>query len=119
MPGKLAQSLVVRHRGRNDGVTAPWRFVGADSRGNQKHIGSKKANDGRRHQSITAPTLVMIGDAESVCYEHAVELLRLLPHSQPAVLPGSGRHTLVKPADWSLSMIVPVDFTFTPRAFSI
>ena len=39
-------------------------------------------------QSIEAPTLVMIGDADSVRPEHAVEMFRLLPHAQLAVLPG-------------------------------
>ena len=39
-------------------------------------------------QSIEAPTLLMIGDADSVRPEHAVEMFRLLPHAQLAVLPG-------------------------------
>jgi pimeloyl-ACP methyl ester carboxylesterase len=39
-------------------------------------------------QSIKAPTLVMIGDADNVRPEHAVEMFRLLPHAQLAVLPG-------------------------------
>ena len=42
-------------------------------------------------QSIEAPTLVMIGDADSVRPEHAVEMFRLLPHAQLAVLPGRPR----------------------------
>lgn len=39
-------------------------------------------------QSINAPTLLMIGDADSVRPEHATEMFRLLPHAQLAVLPG-------------------------------
>jgi pimeloyl-ACP methyl ester carboxylesterase len=39
-------------------------------------------------QSIEAPTLVMIGDADSVRPEHAVAMFRLLPHARLAVLPG-------------------------------
>ena len=39
-------------------------------------------------RSIEAPTLVMIGDADNVRPEHAVEMFRLLPHAQLAVLPG-------------------------------
>jgi pimeloyl-ACP methyl ester carboxylesterase len=39
-------------------------------------------------RSIAAPTLVMVGDADSVRPEHAVELFRLLPRSKLAVLPG-------------------------------
>ena len=39
-------------------------------------------------ESIEAPTLLMIGDADSVRPEHAVEMFRLLRHAQLAVLPG-------------------------------
>jgi pimeloyl-ACP methyl ester carboxylesterase len=39
-------------------------------------------------RSIRAPTLVIIGDADSVRPEHAVEMFRLLPHAKLAVLPG-------------------------------
>ena len=38
-------------------------------------------------QSIKTPTLVIIGDADGVRPEHAVEMFRLLPHSRLAVLP--------------------------------
>jgi pimeloyl-ACP methyl ester carboxylesterase len=56
-------------------------------------------------QSIDAPTMVMIGDADIVRPEHAVEMFRLLPHAQLAVLPGTDHMTLVKRADWQVSMI--------------
>ena len=39
-------------------------------------------------RSIAAPTLVMIGDADSVRPEHAVEMFRLLPQARLAVIPG-------------------------------
>jgi pimeloyl-ACP methyl ester carboxylesterase len=39
-------------------------------------------------RSIEAPTLLMIGDADSVRPEHAVEMFRLLPHAKLAVFPG-------------------------------
>jgi pimeloyl-ACP methyl ester carboxylesterase len=38
-------------------------------------------------QSIKTPTLVIIGDADGVRPEHAVEMFRLLPPSRLAVLP--------------------------------
>jgi len=56
-------------------------------------------------QSIGAPTLVMIGDADIIRPEHAVEMFRLLPHGQLAVLPGTDHMTIVKRADWQVSMI--------------
>jgi pimeloyl-ACP methyl ester carboxylesterase len=39
-------------------------------------------------QAITVPTLVMIGDADNVRPEHAVEMFRWLQHAQLAVIPG-------------------------------
>jgi pimeloyl-ACP methyl ester carboxylesterase len=39
-------------------------------------------------QSIQAPALVINGDAEVVRAEHALELSRILPHAQLAILPG-------------------------------
>ena len=56
-------------------------------------------------QSIVAPTMVMIGDADVVRPEHAVQMFRLLPHAQLAVLPGTDHMTIVKRADWQVSMI--------------
>lgn len=56
-------------------------------------------------QSIDAPTLIMIGDADIVRPEHAVEMFRLLPHARLAVLPLTDHMTLVKRADWQVSMI--------------
>lgn len=56
-------------------------------------------------QSIDAPTMVLIGDADIVRPEHAVEMFRLLPHAQLAVLPGTDHMTFVERADWQVSMI--------------
>ena len=56
-------------------------------------------------QSIEAPTLVMIGDADIVRPEHGVEMFRLLLHAQLAVLPGTDHMTLVERRDWLVSMI--------------
>jgi pimeloyl-ACP methyl ester carboxylesterase len=66
--------------------------------------------------SIEAPSLIIVGDADIVRPEHAVEMLRLLgggvpgdfeglPRSQLAVLPGTTHVTLVDRADWLASMI--------------
>jgi pimeloyl-ACP methyl ester carboxylesterase len=67
-------------------------------------------------RTISAPTLVVIGDSDAVRPEHAVELFRLLgggvmgdltemPKSQLAVLPGSSHIGLVYRAEWLRSMI--------------
>lgn len=71
-------------------------------------------------RSIKTPALIIIGDADVVRPEHAVDLLRLLgggvagddasgrptiPRSQLAVLPGTTHVTLVDRADWLLSMV--------------
>ncbi|MGB7291451.1 MAG: alpha/beta hydrolase [Thermodesulfobacteriota bacterium] len=56
-------------------------------------------------RSIEAPTMVLIGDADIIRPEHAVEMFRLLPHAQLAVLPGTDHMTLVERRDWLVSMI--------------
>jgi pimeloyl-ACP methyl ester carboxylesterase len=56
-------------------------------------------------RGIEAPTLVMCGDADVIRPEHAVELFRLLPHAQLAVLPGTDHATIVGPADWRVGMV--------------
>jgi pimeloyl-ACP methyl ester carboxylesterase len=70
-------------------------------------------------QAITAPVLLIIGDADGVRPEHAVELFRLLgggvpgdlaglPKSQLAVLPGTTHvGVVVERPDWLLAMIEP------------
>jgi pimeloyl-ACP methyl ester carboxylesterase len=56
-------------------------------------------------RSIAAPTLIMVGDADVIRPEHAVEMFRLFPHAQLAVLPGTDHMTIVNHADWLVSMI--------------
>jgi pimeloyl-ACP methyl ester carboxylesterase len=55
--------------------------------------------------SIEAPTLVIAGDHDIVRPEHAVLMLRLLPHASLAVLPGTDHMTILKRADWLAAMI--------------
>jgi pimeloyl-ACP methyl ester carboxylesterase len=55
-------------------------------------------------QSIKAPTMVMIGDADIVRPEHAVEMYRLLPHGQLAVLPASTHFAPMERPGWVSSM---------------
>jgi pimeloyl-ACP methyl ester carboxylesterase len=56
-------------------------------------------------QSITAPTLVMIGDTDIIRPEHAVEMYRLLPHAQLAILPGTDHLSLVNRTDLLMPII--------------
>jgi pimeloyl-ACP methyl ester carboxylesterase len=56
-------------------------------------------------KSIKAPVMVMIGDADIIRPEHAVELFRLLPHGQLAVLPLTDHFAPVQRSEWLVSMI--------------
>jgi pimeloyl-ACP methyl ester carboxylesterase len=56
-------------------------------------------------QSIKAPALVMIGDDDIVRPEHAVQMFRLLPHGQLAVLPGADHFLPMQRSDWAVPMI--------------
>jgi pimeloyl-ACP methyl ester carboxylesterase len=69
-------------------------------------------------RAITAPTLIVIGDADGTRPEHAVEMFRLrgggvfgdlagLPASQLAVLPGTTHLGLLDRAEWLLAMVPP------------
>jgi pimeloyl-ACP methyl ester carboxylesterase len=55
-------------------------------------------------KSIKAPTMVMLGDADIVRPEHAVEMFRLLPHGQLAVLPASDHFAPMQRPAWISSM---------------
>jgi pimeloyl-ACP methyl ester carboxylesterase len=68
-------------------------------------------------RAITAPTLVIIGDADIVRPEHTVQMFRLLgggvpgdlvglPRSQLAILPGTSHVSLLERADWLRAMVV-------------
>jgi pimeloyl-ACP methyl ester carboxylesterase len=58
-------------------------------------------------QAIPAPVMVMVGDQDVVRPEHAVELFRLLPKGQLAVLPGTTHFAPIDRAELMLSMMVP------------
>jgi pimeloyl-ACP methyl ester carboxylesterase len=56
-------------------------------------------------RSITAPTLVVVGDADVIRPEHAVETFRLLSHAQLAVLPGTDHMQVTARTGWLVPMI--------------
>jgi pimeloyl-ACP methyl ester carboxylesterase len=56
-------------------------------------------------RGITAPTLVMVGDADVMRPEHAVEMFRLLPYAQLAVLPGTDHMALMTRTAWLVPMV--------------
>ena len=67
-------------------------------------------------QSVKAPVLLMIGDADLVRPEHTLQMFRLLgggvvgdiaamPRSQLAILPGTSHITVMHRTDWLLSMV--------------
>jgi len=57
-------------------------------------------------RAIGAPTLVMVGDNDTVRTEHAVELYRLLPDAKLAVLPDTDHiGIMVRHAEWTAGMI--------------
>jgi pimeloyl-ACP methyl ester carboxylesterase len=56
-------------------------------------------------RSITAPTLVIVGDADVMRPEHAVETFRVLPHTRLAVLPGTDHMKVMTRATWLAPMI--------------
>ncbi len=57
-------------------------------------------------KSIAGPTLVVIGDADIVRPEHAVEMVHLMPHARLAVLPLADHDGVVNArAGWLLPMV--------------
>jgi len=56
-------------------------------------------------RSIDAPIMVMTGDRDFVRPEHAVEMFRLLPRAELAILPGAGHIAIVERPEWIFSMI--------------
>jgi pimeloyl-ACP methyl ester carboxylesterase len=56
-------------------------------------------------KSIKAPVLIILGDADIVRPEHAVEMFRLLPHAKLAVLPMTDHFAPVQRPEWVASMV--------------
>jgi pimeloyl-ACP methyl ester carboxylesterase len=56
-------------------------------------------------RGLNVPVLIMVGDADVVRPEHAVEMFRLLPRARLAILPGVDHMAMVKRTDTSLRMI--------------
>ena len=66
-------------------------------------------------RTISAPTLVMVGDSDTVRTEHAVELYRLIPHAKLAVLPATDHIAILSQrAEWIVAMIS--DFLNAPES---
>ncbi|PKW29780.1 alpha/beta fold hydrolase [Flavobacterium lindanitolerans] len=64
-------------------------------------------------QSIKVPTLIVVGDADVMTPEHAVEMHQLISNSQLAIIPGGhgeyiGEITTLKPETKSKEFIVPL-----------
>ncbi len=58
-----------------------------------------------RIRGIAAPALIVIGDADVIRPEHAVDLFRLLPHAKLAILPGTDHMTIMRRVDWLVPMV--------------
>jgi pimeloyl-ACP methyl ester carboxylesterase len=56
-------------------------------------------------RGIHSPTLVIVGDADVMRPEHAVDLFRLLPHARLAVLPGTDHMALMTRKAWLAPMV--------------
>jgi pimeloyl-ACP methyl ester carboxylesterase len=56
-------------------------------------------------RAIAVPMLVMVGDADVVRPEHAVELIRLVPHAQLAVLPGTDHMAMMTRTESLVPMV--------------
>jgi pimeloyl-ACP methyl ester carboxylesterase len=54
---------------------------------------------------ITSPTLLMLGDHDFTTVEHGAVMLRLIPGSQLAVLPGTTHMTITRRADVVLPLL--------------
>jgi pimeloyl-ACP methyl ester carboxylesterase/predicted glycoside hydrolase/deacetylase ChbG (UPF0249 family) len=65
-------------------------------------------------RGVRAPVLVMVGDRDIVRAEHAVEMFRLFPNAQLAVLPGVDHFGVVQRPDWVLGMVTA--FLDTPSS---
>jgi pimeloyl-ACP methyl ester carboxylesterase len=58
-------------------------------------------------RAIVVPTLLIVGDRDVIRVEHAVEMFRLLPHVQLAVLPDTDHMMIIQRGDRLMSLIGP------------
>lgn len=56
-------------------------------------------------RGVTAPTLVIVGDADVIRPEHAVEMFRILPQAQLAVFPDTDHMKVTARTEWLVPMI--------------
>jgi len=82
-------------------------------------------------KKIQAPMFIVIGDADGIRYEHALELFRAkgggkigdihgLPKSRLAIIPGTTHIGMIKRTDWLIPMITDFldsDLSATPPTF--
>jgi len=58
-------------------------------------------------RSVTAPTLLVIGDRDFVRLDHAAEMLELFPAGRLAVLPGTRHTEVMQRSDQLRALVVP------------
>ena len=58
-------------------------------------------------RSISAPTLLLVGDTDFVPLEHAVAMFKQIPDAELAVLPGTTHIGVTRNADRVLAMVRP------------
>jgi pimeloyl-ACP methyl ester carboxylesterase len=56
-------------------------------------------------RDITAPVLIIAGDADVVRPEHAVEMFRMLPHAQLCIIPWANHMEVTTRTVWLAPMI--------------
>lgn len=56
-------------------------------------------------RGITAPALVVIGDADVTRPEHAVEMFRVLPHARLAIFPDTDHMKIMARTEWLAPMV--------------
>jgi pimeloyl-ACP methyl ester carboxylesterase len=65
-------------------------------------------------RGLSAPCLIMLGDRDFIRLEHAVELFRLIPNAQLAVLPATDHGVPLARAEW----IAPILMEFFEASFA-
>lgn len=73
-------------------------------------------------ESITAPTLVLVGDKDVITLEHAMEMHRLIANSDLAIIPGGhgeylGEVTTLKPDFKETELVIPLLEKFLDKAW--